>query len=318
MRIEKTENTRARARARPHEPEPGRETASRRRVRIGVSGWRYGPWRKSFYPEELRQREELSYASRQFGAIEINGTFYSLQRPERFGDWYACTPPEFRFAVKGSRYITHMKRLTDIDTPLANFFASGLLRLDDKLGPLLWQLPPDMRFDAARLEHFLSRLPRDFDAAADLARHHDDRLRSEPWLDYSRNRTLEHALEFRHESFMCNELVRMARRHDVALVFSHTDGRWPYVEEITAHFVYVRLHGPGELYASNYDARAEELWAERVLAWHSGSEPGNAVRITARPPPRRRARDVWVFFDNTDKRHAPANARSLMQRLSLV
>jgi len=285
------------------------------RVRIGVSGWRYEPWRSHFYPAGLPHRDELCYASQQLDAVEINGTFYSLQRPESFGAWYAQTPPAFRFAVKGSRFVTHMKRLKDVAVPLANFFASGVLRLEEKLGPFLWQLPASVRFDPERLEVFLSSLPRDFAAAARLGRRHDHRLKARAWLRFRTNRRLHHVLEVRHESFLCDELVRLLRRHRVALAFSHTDSRWPYVEEVTADLVYLRLHGPGRLYASDYDASAREGWAERIEAWRGGGQPDDADTITEQPPPRRRGRDVWVFFDNTDKRHAPHNAVALIERL---
>jgi uncharacterized protein YecE (DUF72 family) len=177
-------------------------------VRIGVSGWRYAPWRGRFYPRGLPQRDELAYASERLGAIEINGTFYSLQRPERFATWYAQSPRDFRFAVKGSRFITHMKRLRDVGVALANFTASGVLRLEEKLGPILWQLPASFAFDAERVDAFLGRLPRDFAAAARLGRRHDRRLRARAWLRYRENRAIRHALEVRHESFFCTSSSR--------------------------------------------------------------------------------------------------------------
>src|SRR5207302_11007177 len=140
------------------------------RIRIGISGWRYTGWRGSFYPKELRQADELSYASRHFDTIEINGTHYSLQRPEAFARWHDETPDGFVFAVKGSRFITHMKQLRDIEAPLATFFASGVLRLEEKLGPFLWQFSPRFRFDMEKLDRFLTLLPRDSKAAAELAK----------------------------------------------------------------------------------------------------------------------------------------------------
>ena len=130
-------------------------------IRIGISGWRYGPWRGDFYPKGLPQRRELEYASRQVGSIEINGSFYGLQTPQRYASWYDTTPPGFVFSVKAPRYITHVKRLREVEQPLANFFASGPLQLKDKLGPFLWQFPPSFRFDEALFEDFLARLPQD-------------------------------------------------------------------------------------------------------------------------------------------------------------
>jgi uncharacterized protein YecE (DUF72 family) len=286
------------------------------RVRVGVSGWRYAPWRGRFYPADLPHPLELRFAGERFGAIEINGTFYSLQRPERFARWHDETPRGFRFAVKGSRFITHMKRLEDVAVPLANFYASGVLRLEEKLGPFLWQLPADFPLDTERIERFLDLLPRDCAAAARLGRRHDERLPARAWLTYGANRRLEHALEFRHPSFLCADLVRIARRQRVALVFSHTAGRWPYVEELTAGFAYLRLHGPADLYASDYGRRAREEWARRIEAWAAGGEPDDARKITEWDPPARRGRDVWVFFDNTDKVHAPRNAVALIERLA--
>jgi uncharacterized protein YecE (DUF72 family) len=286
------------------------------RIRVGVSGWRYEPWRRHFYPEGLPQRDELRFASEHLDAVEINGTFYSLQRPERFGTWYAQTPRDFRFAVKGSRFVTHIKRLRDVTVPLANFFASGVLRLEEKLGPLLWQLPRSFQWDAERVDGFLASLPRDFASAARLGHRHDGRLKARAWLRFRTNRRLRHALEARHESFFCDEMVRVLRRHRVALVFSHTDGQWPYAEELTADLVYLRLHGPGRLYASDYDEQAREHWARRIEAWRDGGEPEDAKTITERRPPRHARRDVWVFFDNTDKRHAPHNAAALIERLA--
>jgi len=164
-------------------------------VRIGISGWRYEPWRGVFYPPGLAQRSELAFASRMLPTIEINGSFYSLQRPESYTEWHDETPPGFVFAVKGSRYLTHMLKLRNVATPLANFFASGVLRLREKLGPILWQFPPQLGFDAERFDAFFSMLPRDTEAALALARGHDERLAGRAWLKIDRVRPLRHAVE---------------------------------------------------------------------------------------------------------------------------
>ena len=145
-------------------------------VRIGISGWTYPPWRGIFFPKGFPQRRELEFASRQVNSIEINGSFYSLQRPKSYREWHAETPDDFVFAVKGGRFITHLKRLNDVRTPLANFFASGILCLREKLGPILWQLPPNFRYDRNRLAEFFDLLPRDTAAASKLARKHDARM----------------------------------------------------------------------------------------------------------------------------------------------
>lgn len=284
-------------------------------IRIGISGWRYDRWRGKFYPPGLAQRRELEYASRCFPSIELNGSFYSLQSPRSYAAWREATPARFVFAVKGSRYITHQRRLRDCEPALANFFASGLLRLGPKLGPLLWQLPPSFRFDPERLEAFLAALPRTTAAAASLARRRDrERMRGRSVLKADRNRRIRHALEVRHESFCVPEFPALLRRHRVALVVADTAGRWPYLEDVTANFVYLRLHGDEELYASGYTEEALDRWAARIRAWHSGGEPKDTVRIGERAP-RRKRRDVYCYFDNDMKVHAPFDAQALMERL---
>jgi uncharacterized protein YecE (DUF72 family) len=292
-----------------------RGTSSRvGRVRIGISGWRYAGWRGSFYPKGLRQRDELAYASRHFDTIEINGTHYSLQRRESFARWRDETPEDFVFSVKGSRFITHMKQLRDIETPLANFFASGVLRLEEKLGPFLWQFSPRFRFDAERFDRFLTLLPRDSAAAAVLAEHHDHRLTGRAWTKTERRRRLRHAVEIRHPSFLDPTFVRLLRRHNVALVFADAVD-WPYAEDVTADFLYLRLHGSEELYASGYDDAALDRWAARIRYWSQGGQPEDAKLIDPDTRPRRHARDVYVYFDNDAKVRAPIDAQALRQRL---
>ncbi|MBB2795343.1 UNVERIFIED_ORG: uncharacterized protein YecE (DUF72 family) [Rhizobium pisi] len=285
-------------------------------VRIGISGWTYAPWRGQFYPKGLPQKHELSYAARHFRSIEINGTFYGLQRPESFGRWRDETPEDFVFAVKGSRFITHMKRLQEIETPLANFFASGLLRLGPKLGPILWQFPPNMAFDPALFESFLSLLPHDPDAATALAKRHDGRLKGRAWLKSDADQPIRHAFEIRHESFRSPAFIEMLRRHNVALVCADTV-EWPLLMDITADFIYCRLHGSEQLYVSGYEDEALDLWAERIRAWATGGEPERATRVLAPLPSRKKGRDVYLYFDNTDKKlRAPVDADHLGERLA--
>jgi uncharacterized protein YecE (DUF72 family) len=283
-------------------------------IHIGISGWRYGGWRGRFYPKGLPQARELAYAAAQFDTIELNGSFYSLQRPESYRRWHAETPPGFVFAVKGGRFITHMKKLKDIETPLANFFASGVLALDDKLGPLLWQFPADFSFDEARFADFFRLLPRDTLAAAALARRHDHRLRGRTWFAVERERPLRHAVEIRHPSFADPRFVALLRRHRIALVFADSVA-WPDFEDVTADFVYARLHGSETLYASGYKPAELDRWAARVRAWAAGGEPGDAKRIVARAGPKRTRRPVYVYFDNDAKVKAPGDARALAMRL---
>lgn len=290
----------------------------RGRILVGISGWRYEPWRGVFYPPDLAQSRELQYASRALPTIEINGTFYSLQRPEFFDAWYGETPEGFTFAVKGSRFITHMLKLRNIDRPLANFFASGIFGLREKLGPFLWQFPPSFRFDAERLEAFFRLLPRDTEEALSLARRRDARMTGRCRLSIDCKRRLRHAVEIRHESFIDPAFVALLRRHRVALVVADTAGKWPYREDVTADFVYVRLHGEKELYASGYTEAALDRWASRIRAWSEGSEPGDARRISETPPPRRATRDVYCYFDNDIKVKAPFDAKRLIEKLGLA
>jgi uncharacterized protein YecE (DUF72 family) len=286
-------------------------------IRIGISGWRYPGWRGVFYPPGLAQRRELEYASRAFDSIEINGSFYSLQRPESYAEWYRATPDDFVFAVKGGRFITHFLKLREIERPLANFFASGVLALREKLGPLLWQLPPQLAYDAERLERFLALLPHDTAAALALARRRDARMKGRVHLAIDRKRRIRHAIEIRHESFLDASFVRLLRRHRVALVVSEGAGQWPVCEDVTADFLYLRLHGDRQLYASGYSDEALARWAARVRAWASGGEPGDAARVLAQGPPRRRSRDVYCYFDNDAKVRAPFDAQRLACALGL-
>ena len=281
-------------------------------IRIGVSGWSYAEWRGDFYPESLPRGQELDHAARTFDTIEVNGTFYSLSKPSAFRRWRESAPAGFVYALKGSRYITHVKKLNGVETGLANFLASGVLELGSMLGPLLWQLPATLHFDAGRIDSFLGMLPKDTEEVRRLAHRHDDRV-EEAAYGPDENHRVRHVLEVRHESYLCDELVSICRRHGVALAFSHTS-TWPYLEEITAGFVYVRLHGPGEPYTSSYEGSIDH-WAARVRSWHAGSEPDDAVRVTDRSPPARKERDVYVYFDNDVGGLAPREAQALRRRL---
>jgi len=285
-------------------------------TRVGISGWRYKPWRGKFYPSTLPQRLELAFASRHLNSIEINGSFYSLQSPDSYAQWYRATPSDFVFSVKGSRFITHMKRLKGLEQAQANFWASGVLRLEEKLGPILWQLPPNFQFDPDTLERFFDELPRSTADAARIARHHSDFMRGRCWLKLQKDRKLRHAIEIRHESFVTEAFVKLLRRQQVALVIADTAKKWPYMEDMTADFVYARLHGDKQLYVSGYDDKALNRWARRFRKWRTGSEPENAKRHA----PRARVvseRDLYVYFDNDVKVHAPFNALDLARRLGI-
>ncbi len=282
-------------------------------VRIGISGWTYKPWRGEFYPQGLTQKKELAYAATVFRSIEINGTFYSMQRCESFAHWADATPDDFMFAVKGPRYLTHMLKLRNAEAPLGNFFASGVLRLGAKLGPILWQFPPNFRFNPDKLESFFKLLPRDTDQAAICGRRHDHRLKRRAWLRSDRRRPIRHAMEIRHESFRDPAFIELLREHDIALVCADTV-EWPLLMDITTDFIYVRLHGSTELYRSAYSRSALRRWAARVEAWRDGKPMTDGHFVSSRQP-RPRPRDVFFYFDNTDKLQAPKDALSLMRML---
>ncbi|HEU5469874.1 MAG TPA: DUF72 domain-containing protein [Actinophytocola sp.] len=268
-------------------------------IRVGTSGWLYPPWRGRFYPTGLPHRRELEYLAGLVNSVELNGSFYSLQRPASYQAWHAQTPDDFVFAVKGGRFITHMKRLREVETPLANFFASGPLALGAKLGPVLWQLPASLPYDPDLLAAFFALLPRDTATAARLAARHDERLAGRSWTTTDADRPLRHALEVRHPGFVDPSFLDLLRAHRIGLVIADTAGKFPYLEDVTADFAYVRLHGDEELYASDYSAAALDRWAGRVreLAAAAG--------------------DVYVYFDNDIHAYAPHNAIALAGRLGL-
>ena len=268
-------------------------------ARIGISGWTYKPWRGTFSPKGLTQRRELSYVSEQLTSVEINGSFYSLQRPSSFASWAEQVPEDFVFAVKGGRFITHMKKLTEIEVPLANFFASGVLALGRRLGPILWQLPPNLGFDADRMDAFFRQLPRTTGAAAKLALGHDARVPEDRALtkaEHPRQR-IRHCVEPRHETFRDPACAELLRRHDIAMVWADSPGTWPVFDLDTADFRYVRLHGDTELYASGYTDEALDTWAARIRGWLAAGQ------------------DVYVYCDNDAKVRAPYDAIGLLERV---
>ena len=266
-------------------------------IRIGISGWRYEPWRGVFYPEGLPHRRELEFCAGHFPTVEINGSFYSLQRPEYYRAWRDETPAGFVFAVKGSRYITHMLRLNNVEKPLANFYASGILDLGDKLGPFLWQFPPQFIYRRDKLAAFFAMLPRDMRQALALARRRDSRMKGRSSLKIDANRPLRHAVEIRHPSFMNDDFVALLREHEIGLVVADTAGKWPKMFHVTSDFVYVRLHGDVKIYTSGYTDRALASWARRIRAWAKDG------------------RDVYAYFDNDVKVRAPFDALNLMRKL---
>lgn len=267
-------------------------------IRVGTSGWIYPSWRGRFYPKDVPQRQWLGHLSERLDALELNGTFYSLKRPGDYRAWAEQVPADFEFAVKGGRYITHLKQLNDVETALANFFASGVLALGDHLGPVLWQLPSRTRLNQPRLAEFLSLLPQSTSAAADLAARHDDKV-PEPFVQSSADRPMHHALEVRNETFRSAAVVDLLRRSGVALVMSHSAGTFPYFEELTSSLAYIRLHGSERLYVGSYNDADLDRWATKVTRWSQDH-------------------DVRVYFDNDTDAVAPHDAVRLRRRLPMA
>ncbi|MEO7539164.1 MAG: DUF72 domain-containing protein [Pyrinomonadaceae bacterium] len=226
-------------------------------------------------------------------------------------------PEDFIFAVKGSKYITHRKRLQDIRIPLANFFASGLLQFGMKLGPILWQFPPRERFDPERIKTFLKLLPKTSKAAAKLASENTIKKPEHIWTDAVANTKLRYAFEPRHASFFVPEFVDLLRKHNAALTFADSAGKWPYSEDVTSDLIYVRLHGKNKLYDSDYEESELDMWAKKIELWKLGKEPKGGTKITKTKPKPMDGRDVFVFFDNSIKVHAPFDAIQLGEKLGI-
>ena len=274
------------------------------RAWIGISGYDYKPWRGVFYPDGLPAREWLRFASRTFNSIELNGTFYSLKSPSVFERWLAEAPAtDFLFAVKGGRFITHNLKLRRSETALGNFFASGVLALGERTGPFLWQLPATYRFEADRLDQFMGILPRDSTEGEAVAREHDERLRRGALVDAAARVPYRHAFEVRHPSYFHPEFYDLLRAHGCGMVVADSAGKFPMSEEVTAPFVYVRLHGSEQLYVSRYSDEELDEWAGKIERWRSPAAGG---------------RDVYVYFDNDAKVHAPRDAIRLMERLGMA
>jgi uncharacterized protein YecE (DUF72 family) len=265
---------------------------------VGTSGWKKPQWRGGFYPTGLVQRRELEYVSRQLTSLEINSTFHGLQRPGSFDTWRSETPDGFVFAIKGSQFVTRRPHLRNVRPALADFFASGVLRLDAKLGPLLWQLPAELTFQMDEVERFAALLPRSFDEAAALAAE----SRTVEWADTGlANRGIRHAVEIRNASFIDAGFIELMRANDIGIV--HTNGpEHPHLEELTSDFVYARLGSGPDHHAEGYDDETLDEWAARIEGW-----------LTGHP-----ARDVFVYFNNPagELPHTPFNALRLIERLS--
>jgi uncharacterized protein YecE (DUF72 family) len=265
-------------------------------IRIGTSGWNYPEWRGDYYPPGTVQRRELEYLAGRMPTVELNGSFYSLRRPRTYRGWHDRTPESFVLAVKGHRFVTHRRQLHEPHESIANFLASGVLELGRKLGPMLWQFPEHVRFDPSVLRNFLTALPTDTMAAAELIANHATLLPAEGVPPVTEALPLRHAVEPRHPSFGSTASFDLLRDHGVALVVADTAGKWPLFDESTTDFTYVRLHGGSELYASRYDEAELAEWAAKVRAWG-------------------RSGDVYVYFDNTARAAAPHNAERFAELL---
>jgi uncharacterized protein YecE (DUF72 family) len=284
-------------------------------IRIGISGWQYEGWEGTFYPEKLSAKKQLPFAAEHFNSIELNGSFYSLQKPPSFKSWSDQTPDDFVFSIKAPRFITHIRRLVDCEGPVANFCAQGILRLGKKLGPILWQLPPSSKFEPEVLEGFLKLLPHTHKDAAAVGANHDRFMNGRTWLEVEEDRPLRHAVEVRNKSFASEEYVEILRKHDVALVVADTP-MWPRLFDITSDFMYCRLHGSEKLYSSGYTDEALDEWARRVLAWSRGEEVADGDHASPKDGQKKSSRDVFVYFDNDQKVRSPFDAQSLQKKIT--
>lgn len=267
------------------------------KIRTGTAGWVFAPWRGSFFPEGLVQKNELHYASRQLTSIEINATFRGNQKPESFAKWAGQTPPGFEFSIKGPQVVTHIKRLKDCDRALAAFFASGPLALGDRLGPFIWQLPPNLAFDAETLAGFLASLPRGIDQYLALAAAAES-SKAPPYLETHGLTHFRHALEARHPSFDTPEADAVLRQHNVARVIADTPDN-PR-RDLTADFAYCRLQGPARRDATGYTPADIADLAATLSRW------------------RDEGHDAYAYFVHEDKLHAPANAMALAAALGVI
>jgi uncharacterized protein YecE (DUF72 family) len=264
------------------------------RIRVGIGGWNFEPWRGTFYPEGLTQKRELDYASRALTSIEVNGTFYGSQKPETFAKWRDETPDDFVFSLKAPRYATNRRVLADAGETIERFFASGVLELGDKLGPINWQFAPTKKFDADDFGAFLKLLPAKVEG-----------------------RAIRHALEVRHESFCDPAFVALARKHKVAVVVAG-DSKYPQIADLTAPFVYARIMGTVERYKSGYSKAALDGWAHRARCWAAGETPEDLHLVDAGTLGSKLAsRDVFLYVISGFKVANPFAAQALIERLSV-
>jgi uncharacterized protein YecE (DUF72 family) len=259
-------------------------------IRVGIGGWVFKPWRGEFYPEGLPQARELEYASRKLTAIEINGTFYSTQKPESFRKWAAETPDDFVFSLKGPRFTTHRRVLAEAGESVERFFSSGVTELKGKLGPILWQFHPGKKFEPDDFAAFLALLPQRLDGTP-----------------------IRHTVEVRHESFLTPAFIALLRKFSVAPVLVESD-KHPLIADVTGDFVYARLQRTSEKEKTGYPARALDAWAKRARSFADGGAPDDLTTI-APPSSAAAKRDVFIYMISGAKVRAPAAAMALIERL---
>lgn len=286
------------------------------RMRIGTSGWAYDSWRKDFFPAKTPRSEFLAYASRVFNSIEIDSTFYGTQPVSRYQNWYESTPDGFLFAIKGSRYITHMLKLKNCEHAVGNFFASGVLALREKLGPVLWQFSAKMPLDFDRFETFAKMLPRDLNEARELGLRHDKKLRRKPYLTVKENLPLRHAFELRNDKFFDKDFLVMLREYNIATVMASTAEKWPLFTDVTANFIYVRMHGEHQLYSGSYNQKTLDKWKHHISFWQKGCTPPELKHYLPAAPDKR-LRPIFMYFDNTEKAQAPVDALRFMKMMGV-
>ncbi len=264
-------------------------SATKAKIRIGVGGWTFAPWRGAFYPDDLPQKRELEHASRKLTSIEVNGTYYGSQKPETFAKWHDETPDDFVFSLKAPRYATNRRVLAEAGESVARFFAGGVMALKDKLGPINWQFMPTKQFDPDDFEAFLKLLPKSVEG-----------------------RAIRHVVEVRHDSFRTKQFVALARAYGVAIVIAG-DSDYPQIADVTAPFVYARIMGTTE--PAGYDDAALDRWCACARAWAAGKAPAGLQTVdTAKPD--KLARDVFVYVISGAKQHNPAAAMALIARLA--
>jgi uncharacterized protein YecE (DUF72 family) len=274
----------------------------KKEIRVGMSGWTYAPWRKIFYPEKLLQKKELEYASRQVTAIEVNGTFYGLQKPDTFRAWYDQAPNDFKFALKAPKYMTHVLRLKDVEESLSTFLASGVLCLKEKLGPILWQFPPHLSYKDSRFEEFAKILPKNSQDAASVSRSYNQRVLKEAFTEAVSDFPIRHAFEVRHPSFENPEFLAMLKHYQIAAVFVDSCKQKPIFKESTSNFVYYRMHGDEAQLKEGYPLTRLKKIAYDLQSWTEKKQD-------------QPAKDVYLFFNNDVKVHAPQDAVKLQSLL---